>query len=134
VVFSWHLANTSSFMASIRAYTEPISCPFLRACIFLLRPTRCITVYDNASSFTPTSPAIWVASHLCTSKHHNSDIRYRAHTYLHHTITTIQVLLTLLPFFWAGWLSSIPFVRYKRCWCIIRSCRNLQVLFTLLSK
>jgi hypothetical protein len=89
-VFSWH--KNTSFMASW-ACTEPISGPFLRACILLPRPTRWITVYDNSSSFTPTSFAIWVASLKYTSKHLNSDIWYRAHTYIHHTITTIHVLL-----------------------------------------
>jgi hypothetical protein len=35
------------------------------------------------------------------------------HTYIHHTSITIHVLLFIpLPFSWAGWLSSIPFVHY----------------------
>jgi hypothetical protein len=36
--------------------------------------------------------------------------------YIHHTSITIHVLLlvTHLPFSWAGWLSSIPFVRYTK--------------------
>ncbi len=42
-VFSWHLANMS-ITASIRAFTEHISGPFLRACKLLPCPTRCITV------------------------------------------------------------------------------------------
>ncbi len=58
-VFSWHLTNTSC-MASIRACTEPISGPFLRACILLPCPARCITVYDDDSSFTPTPSATYL--------------------------------------------------------------------------
>ncbi len=67
--------------------------PFLGACILLPCPPRCITVYDNGSSFTPTTSATTVAYHYRTSKHHNNDIWYRAHTYIHHTSTTIHVLL-----------------------------------------
>ncbi len=91
-VFSWHLANTF-FMASLRACTESTSGPFLGACILLPCPPRCITVYDNGSNFTPTSSATRVTYHYRTSKHHNNNIWYRAHTYIHHTSTTIHVLL-----------------------------------------
>jgi hypothetical protein len=35
-----------------------------------------------------------------------------AHTYIHHTTTTIQFFFTHLPFFWAGWLPSVPVVCY----------------------
>jgi hypothetical protein len=36
------------------------------------------------------------------------------HMNIHHTSIAIHILLpfTHLPFSWAGWLSSIPFVRY----------------------
>ncbi len=36
------------------------------------------------------------------------------HVYsIHHTSITIHVPLYTYPFFWAGWLSSIPFDRYS---------------------
>jgi hypothetical protein len=83
-------------------------------CVLLPHPTRCLTVYDDGSSFTPTSSAIWVASHLCTSKHHNRVIWYKAHTYIHQlALLFIFFFFTPLPLSWAGWLSSIPFVRYS---------------------
>ncbi len=52
-----------------------------------------VLLFMTTVMFHPTSSAIWVASHKCTSKHHNSNIWYKAHTYIHHTITTIHVLL-----------------------------------------
>jgi hypothetical protein len=98
-VFLRHLVNTF-FMASFGAWTEPHS--GLWACILLPCPTQYLSVYCNGSSFTPSAFAIWVASHWCTSKHHNNPTRHMEHVYLHHINTTIHPFFFLHVFYFHG--------------------------------
>ncbi len=109
-----HLANTS-FMASFRASTEPHSGLSLWACILLPRPAQYLAVYCNGSSFTFSTFAIWVASHKCTSKHHNNST-WHMDTCTYITLICITInsffFFTHLPFSWAGWLCPTRNVCY----------------------
>jgi hypothetical protein len=79
------------------------------------QPSVHTTVNVNGSSFTLTSSSIWVASHQCTSKHHNNDTWYRAHIS------------------WAGWLSSILFVRYSKPMLVYDFCgKSFPIVFSWL--
>jgi hypothetical protein len=112
------LEQPSSWGTSGIGPSWPRSGYILNPYILLPRTTRYPAVCDSGSRFTPTSSAIWVASHSCTSKHHNNVTRHRAHMYIHHISITIHILSSfllptpLLPF-WADWLSSIPSVHYN---------------------
>ncbi len=84
-----HLVNTS-FMASFQAQTEPYSGLTLWACILLPRPASILLFIATVQVSHSVPSTIWVASHLCTSKHHSNATRHKAHMYIHHTSTTIH--------------------------------------------
>jgi hypothetical protein len=108
-VFLWHI-----FMASLWACTEPSSGPFLRACILLPHPTRCITVYDNVQ-VSPQRLLLsgWLLTNVLVQVNITTAIYDTGHTLMYVTLQLLfMVFFTHLSSSWAGWLSSIPFVRY----------------------
>jgi hypothetical protein len=109
-IFLEHLANMS-FMASFQAWTESLSGLSLWACILLPRPTQYPAVYYSRVGFhTYHLPAIWVASHLCTSKHHNTVTRHMyTHVYTSHRHYYSSLLLHIFHSSWqAGWPRPFP--------------------------
>ncbi len=59
--------------------------------------------------------AIWVASHQCTSKHHNNATRHMCtHAYTSHQHYYSSFLSTHLPYFLAGWMTPTRHVGYTR--------------------
>ncbi len=51
-------------------------------------------VNDNGSSFTLMSPALWVASHYCTSKHHNNNDTWHTLIYITLQLSFMFLLYT----------------------------------------